>query len=261
MKRNLIKYISKAFSYLGYKLITNIELQKLLADQKHANELKFILSFQPKNLNEYFKIRSFSKSQLRQDLFVLNELNFKNHGYFVEFGGCDGLHHSNTYLLEKEFDWKGIIAEPAKIWHNELEFNRKVFIDKNCVWSETNHQLEFNEPEVASLSTIKGFGENDNHKDLRHTGKKYSVNTISLTDLLKKYNAPKIIDYLSIDTEGSELEILKNFNFDEYKFRIITVEHNYTEIRANIYDLLINKGYRRVKEKYSEFDDWYVLRS
>ncbi|GAA4324705.1 hypothetical protein GCM10023115_41610 [Pontixanthobacter gangjinensis] len=261
MKKNLRKIINKAFSLIGYNIIRKNELQKLFIDKKFANELKFLLSFQPKNLNKYFEVRELSKSQLRQDLFVLNELEYKNNGYFVEFGGCDGILHSNTYLLEKGFNWNGIIAEPAEIWHNEIESNRNVFIEKNCVWSSSNQEIEFYEPEIASLSTINGFGENDKHSELRKIGKKYSVKTISLNDLLKKYNSPRIIDYLSIDTEGSELEILKNFDFEEFKFRIITVEHNYTDIRDSIFELLTKNGYKRVKEDYSEFDDWYVLHS
>ena len=54
-------------------------------------------------------------SQLRQDLFVLNELDFKENGYFVEFGATDGIKLSNSYLLEKSFNWNGILAEPARI--------------------------------------------------------------------------------------------------------------------------------------------------
>jgi hypothetical protein len=57
--------------------------------------------------------------------------------------------------------------------------------------------------------------------------------------MLNKYNAPKIIDFLSIDTEGSEFKILKNFNFEAYKFRVICIEHNYiSKIRKKISMLL-----------------------
>ena len=45
--------------------------------------------------------------QLRQDLFVINELNFKKKGFFCEFGACDGIELSNSYLLEKKFNWQG----------------------------------------------------------------------------------------------------------------------------------------------------------
>ena len=77
-------------------------------------------------------------------------------------------------------------------------------------------------------------------------------------DLLEKYNAPKYIDYLSIDTEGSEYEILKNFDFEKYVFKIITIEHNYTSMRDKIFTLLTSKGYKRKYENLSQFDDWYV---
>ena len=200
-----------------------------------------------------------SKSQLRQDLFVLSELNFKKKGYFVEFGATNGFDISNSYLLETKFDWNGIVAEPAKKWHNELKKNRKVNIETNCVWSETGKELDFNEVSETELSTINKFSSGDEHEHIRKSGKKYKVNTISLNDLLHKYMAPKLIDYLSIDTEGSEYEILKNFDFKNYKFKVITCEHNYNENREKIYKLLSENGYKRKFTKISKFEDWYVL--
>ncbi|WP_199925172.1 FkbM family methyltransferase [Neorhizobium sp. SOG26] len=76
--------------------------------------------------------------------------------------------------------------------------------------------------------------------------------------MLRKYGAPRQIDYLSIDTEGSEFDILQAFDFGEYEFGIITCEHNYTPQREKIHDLLVANGYVRVWEKVSRFDDWYI---
>ena len=92
------------------------------------------------------------------------------------------------------------------------------------------------------LSTIDSFSSSDMHSQMRKQGRKYQVKTISLEDLLDKYDAPSVIDYLSIDTEGSEFEILSSFNFEKYKFKIITCEHNFTSNREKIYDLLTEKG-------------------
>jgi hypothetical protein len=76
--------------------------------------------------------------------------------------------------------------------------------------------------------------------------------------MLGKYNAPKTIEYLSIDTEGSEYEILSGFNFSKYDFRVITCEHNFSPQREKISSLLTEKGYLRLFERISDFDDWYV---
>ncbi len=84
------------------------------------------------------------------------------------------------------------------------------------------------------------------------------MKTISLSDLLDKYAAPRIVDYLSIDTEGSEYEILNGFNFEKYQFRVITCEHNFAPQRDSIFALLSRHGYQRKFEQWSEFDDWYV---
>lgn len=200
-----------------------------------------------------------SKAQLKQDMFVLDELDYKRDGYFVEFGATNGVDLSNTYLLEKELGWTGILAEPAVSWYIALPKNRSCHIDFGCVWSKSGERLEFNNVLAAELSTIATFSNGDEHAKARETGLKYDVTTISLIDLLKKYNAPKEIDYLSIDTEGSEYEILSAFDFDAYKFKIITCEHNYTPMREKLYDLLTSKGYTRKYTEYSRFDDWYVL--
>jgi hypothetical protein len=200
-----------------------------------------------------------SKAQLRQDLFVLSETNFKKNGFYVEFGATNGFDLSNTYILEKQFGWKGILAEPAKVWRASIEINRPgSFIETKCVWAESDLTLQFNETRQPELSTVNIFSQIDGHFNERKSGDYYDVLSISLNDLLKKYNAPRYIDYLSIDTEGSEFEILSTFNFNEYTFGVITCEHNFTSNREKINDLLVKNGYKRKYESVSGFDDWYV---
>ena len=199
-----------------------------------------------------------SKSQRRQDLFVLSELNFKRNGFFVEFGAADGVYLSNTHMLEKEFGWTGILAEPANVYHSALSKNRTAHVTYDCVWKETGATLKFKEPGLAHLSTIQAYSGADHHKKLRRHRKTYDVGTISLLDLLKRYDAPAQIDYLSIDTEGSEFDILSSFDFDAYSFRVITCEHNHTPMRDKIFALLSGHGYRRKYENLSGFDGWYV---
>jgi FkbM family methyltransferase len=189
-------------------------------------------------------------------------MNGKRDGFFVEFGATNGHDLSNTFTLEQHFSWKGLLAEPAKCWHAALKANRKAAIDSRCVWRQTGVKLEFKETEIGELSTLTNLVDRDFNKGGRVKGTTYSVETVSLNDLLKSHNAPQEIDYLSIDTEGSELEILQAFDFTDYDIKIMTVEHNFVEPnRQEVFKLLSGKGFVRLFEAQSKFDDWYVKRS
>ena len=216
-------------------------------------------NYQTKFLEYCAKKRQTSCSQLFQDLLVLYLLQEKTNGYFVEFGAADGMFLSNTYLLEKNFNWNGIVCEPAKSWENALRKNRSSIIDYRCVFHSSGLQLPFLDVKNNELSTLQSYSQLDLHASNRAEGDQYLVETISLEDLLDQHNAPRVIDYISIDTEGSEFDILRVFNFKKYHFRIITVEHNHTEMRTEIYNLLVNSGYSRIFKDLSGFDDWYLL--
>ena len=88
------------------------------------------------NLNKLISLIPQSKSQITQDLFVISESNFKKNGFFVEFGACDGIRFSNTYILEKVFGWEGILAEPGRNWSSQLAMNRESHIDFRCISSD-----------------------------------------------------------------------------------------------------------------------------
>jgi len=259
--RLFISLLQKAFGKIGIGITSYanlINLKENALDQGRQ-DLGFIRALSPVNYELVLSLLEKSKSQLRQDLFVLSELGYRREGYFVEFGATNGIDLSNSYLLETEFSWTGILAEPGRVWKKELQSNRpNSSIETLCVWKDSNSILTFNETEDPELSTIDIFSGKDSHKDSRQDAKSYQVHTISLNDLLIKHNAPKYIDYLSIDTEGSEYEILRAFAFEKYAFGVITVEHNFTPQRELIFALLTKNGYRRKYENISSFDDWYV---
>jgi FkbM family methyltransferase len=227
----------------------------------YKNDIDFVLEFGSlMQKDQLVDLISKSKAQLRQDIFALYSLDFHENGYFVEFGATDGVTLSNTWLLEKEFGYTGVLAEPS---HNQRKFirrSRNANIEEKCVWSVSGDILQFQE--CGDLSTISEFSNKDLHANDRSVaGTTYDVETISLTDMLDKYKAPSLIDYLSIDTEGSEYKILAAHDFSRYMFKVITCEHNYTPARHKIHELLISKGYTRKFENVSKFDDWYILKT
>ena len=198
-----------------------------------------------------------SNSQLGQELKVIKFYNNKENGFFIEIGASDGLTLSNTYLLETKYKWKGICVEPIPDNFEKLVKNRQNSICyKEAVYNETGLTLTF---DIANnYDLLSGISKHiDKHKSAVNANKTtIEVKTISLVDVLDKANAPLFIEYMSLDTEGSEFEILKDFDFEKYTFGLIDVEHNYVEPkRTEIKNLLLSKGY--IYKGENNWDDMY----
>jgi len=253
---------------MGYSIVKSDKLNRI----PHFGDLWHELTEDQKLL--VARYIPFCKSQYAQDLFVISELENKvTNKFFVEFGATDGVQWSNTWLLEKKLGWSGILSEPARTWHKNLSLNRSCAVDHRCVTDSTGKQVNFLEtgyptdrfkvstPELSSISKYANSGDWASKTRLENSIE-YQVETISLNDLLIFHNAPTNINYLSIDTEGSELAILRGFDFGKYSVDIVTVEHNNdAKTRKAIYDLLTSYGYVRKHEKISGADDWYILSS
>jgi FkbM family methyltransferase len=198
-----------------------------------------------------------SRSQLGQDLEVVRFYNNKQNGFFVEVGASDGLEISNTYLLESQYNWKGVCFEPIPSRFERLVKNR---VNSTCyneaAYSQSGLTLTFDISHVSDL--LSGIsGHIDAHKPKVDSSKtSIQVQTISLLDALDRANAPSFIEYISLDTEGSEFEILSTFDFEKYTFGLIDVEHNFIEPRrTDIRNLLLSKGY--VYKGENQWDDMY----
>jgi FkbM family methyltransferase len=261
---------SRAIAYIAHKLVRHLgidflrigTLERLLKSERYADRGRMLEAL-AQVLDEhdlfFFAQRvGRSRAQILQDLFVLHELNAKRNGFFVEFGATNGVDLSNTYLLETDYEWTGILAEPARAWHQALAQNRRCLVDHRCVWKSSQQRIAFKQSTAAELSSIEHLGRSDYRSAERSLGTTYDVETVSLNDLLDQHRAPTRIDYLSVDTEGSEFEILRAFDFKKYDVRTITVEHNHTPARERIYDLLTTQGFVRKYETCTQFDDWYV---
>lgn len=203
-----------------------------------------------------------SYSQFYQDVIALTI--FGNNKFFVDIGFCDGQSGSNTCLLE-EHGWRGIGADP---FPTNYDFREKTQIVKCVIFSSTQ-DIYFKE--AGAVGGIENcLDAYKNHPHVTQAAKSLH-SAISLEKLLDNYNAPKYIEYLSIDTEGSEYEILKTFPFDKYLFGMITTEHNsftndhpsqenisseMSYKRKLIYNLLSNVGYVLIKNHHIE--DFYI---
>ena len=253
-----MKLIIKILQILNLKLVFFDKYLQAIRDEntriKQGREIYIRAQLSKFDL-DYNSLSALSNSELEQDLFVISVVG-KLPGFFVDIGAADGLSLSNTKLLE-DLGWKGILVEPSKHWHPILK-NRLGYIS-HCAISQDDSGKNFLETTDPYKSTLYENLGRDKHE--RRAKSMYGVPTITLLNLLEKYNAPNVIDYLSIDTEGNDFEVIQNFDFNLYKFKVITIEHNFTDSREKIYNLLTANGYSRVLEYFSRHDDFYVLES
>lgn len=184
-------------------------------------------------------------SQVGQDRLAytkfFEQLGDNYRGTFVEIGAHDGVNHSNTLFFERELGWKGVCIEPRTSAFKLLTQNRKCDCLQACITAK-NEKRTFLEVEgfAAELSGLVDTYE-PGHRDridleISQNGGQYrtiEVDCINFNTLCQRYNL-KTIDFMSIDTEGCELEILRNIDFSKIKIKVIVIENNYRnpEIKA-----------------------------
>jgi len=181
------------------------------------------------------------ESQDGQDKFVLEHLGQMRGGYFVDIGAHDGQNLSNTYVLEEQFGWTGLLIDADPKIIDMLRQTRKSTVVHETLWS-TSCEMEFKSIEGGTLS---GLAATLTHsKALKRDSKSYFVTTKTLDKVLDQYGCPAHINYMSIDIEGAEYEVLSTYSFSR-TFDVISVEH--LRHKDKIVEILDKNGYQEAK--------------
>lgn len=195
-------------------------------------------------------------SQYNQDKF-LNDNYFKNSlgGVFVDIGAHDGECFSNTLFFEKELNWTGICIEPNPDVFKILSNNRSCVCLNTAVYNKTGKIL-FSK-NTGRTELLSGIVEKYDHKHIERINYENEVygGSIELIDIacdtieniLTEFSV-YVIDYLSIDTEGSEWDIISTIDFDKFKINILDIEINYSESDESrkIVKYLLNNNFNLV---------------
>jgi FkbM family methyltransferase len=194
-------------------------------------------------------------SQFGQDEFVDQYLEGLRGGTFVEVGASDGVRLSNSLLFEKERGWSGLLVEPIEAQVEKIRQVRACAVEQCCV-SQHPGPTKFTLVEGAAieLSSAGGF-EDERHRqrvleEVRVFGgsvRELLVPTRTLQFLCDKYSIDHI-DYLSIDTEGTEEDVLRSLDFERVHVSIVGVEINYPDRYERIRKLLKHAGLKAVAE-------------
>ena len=183
-------------------------------------------------LTKIFRFRYFSLNDLDEKLEKYLDID---NGFFVELGANDGVNQSNTLFFERFRGWKGVLIEPFQPNYMELIRNRSstnFFKNAACVGPMyTNPTVELVYSNLMT-STLGVNSDIQDPVDHANQGAKFwggdtfvfEAIACTLNSILIDANSPTLIDLLSLDVEGIELEILKGVDNERFRFRYICVE-------------------------------------
>ena len=206
------------------------------------------------------ELSNHSRSQVGQDLFAAYILEKKfdlnsaeSKGTFIEFGAFDGVMHSNSFLFE-QLGWNGILIEPDPLNAKVCEKNRTSQVIQACVMGNNFSDDTVKFRAVSSdgeLSSVVGYGKSETSG---MESQEYEVPVVNLDELLNSLGA---VDLLSIDTEGTELDLLQNTLFS-VRPKVLIVEHNNdNKIKKAIRSLMAEKNYACFERVGDFFDDYF----
>jgi FkbM family methyltransferase len=186
---------------------------------------------------------------LYNDLFY-KDIIFENKktGYFVEVGALDGMMMSQSFLFEKLLNWKGIVVEPNPVWKDSLHLHRTCNIS-NAAISNENGKATFESREIPAYSGLKSSVNESRTSDIIG---EFDVETLTLSSLFDKFNAPETIDWVSIDTEGAELDILTQYFLENSKYKINLLNFEAFDF-VSTNKLMDSQPYLKIKNPYLDF--------
>jgi FkbM family methyltransferase len=197
-------------------------------------------------------------SQFGEDKILSNYFNDNYIGVCVEVGAYDGISGSNTYHFENK-GWETLCIEPTPESFNKCASIRKKCINC-CVSNYDSENIEY------SVVTLNGYNTSaisslniderliESHKHMINNIEKINVNVKTLNNIFKETNFPKKIDFISIDTENTELDVLKGLDFYEYDIKFLIIENNFDE--PQVEDYLKTQNFKKLFR--NAVNDFYV---
>lgn len=200
------------------------------------------------------------KSQAGQDTYC-NEIFFRNKkkGVFIDIGAHDGISFSNSWYFEKKLKWTGICIECNPVIFEKLKENRRCTCIYGCI-SDVEGAVKFRQVENnRGFEMLSGIESKFDPKDIKRLDNRNAAFTIidvpsyKLNNILEEHRL-FYIDFLSLDVEGAEFDILKTIDFDRFHIRVMTIENNYKKPDIRLF--LESHGFRYITRVH--VDDIYL---
>lgn len=196
--------------------------------------------------------------QWETDKYIEQYFPSVTNGICVEVGAANGIKGSNTLYFE-QLGWNALCIEPnPKQMESLLKHRKSVF---QCAVSNEPGKLNltvFDVGEKNIMSSLTSLKPDDRlveaHSHIINDSYDVKVDVRTLTEVLNICSFPTKINFISIDTEGTELDVLKGFNFDKYDVSLFVVENNYED--KDIEEFMNDNGY--VRDIRYKINDFYI---
>ena len=211
-----------------------------------------------KVLKKYFHLNPVY-SQEGEDTILERIFDGKNNGFFVDVGAHHPKRFSNTYLLYLK-GWRGINIEPMPGIKKKFDRIRPKDINLALGISEKARELTyhiFNETALNTFSEKEATIKDGSNNGKYHLLKKLKIATLPLAEVLKKYlPAKQEIDFMTIDVEGLDLEVIKSNDWNKYRPKIVLTEdlnrYYFEDMeKSEIYQLMKENGYKLLTKTYN----------
>ena len=182
--------------------------------------------------------------------------NIKN-GFYVDAGCYHPLHLSNTYLLYKR-SWNGINIDISEFSIKLFNYLRPNDVNINSAVSNTEKEISFYyQKKLSQLSTIKKEISNER---MQGNIKEKKIKSFKLNSILNQSKFKnRQIDFLNIDVEGADFEVLKSLDFTIYEPKIICIEIMEKNIfESEIYNFLKDLNYKKIWSSKSSFNHIFL---
>jgi len=186
-----------------------------------------------------------------EDKFVIEYFGGKKNGFLLDISAADGVTGSNTFKLINEYEWSGILVEPCISHHEQLErlFGdfQEIKICKEAIHS-TLKKTTFYEVERKEVG-LSHTGESKHPLLKNNAFKTYEVDCLNVMEMFEKYNAPKHIDFISVDCEACENHLLPFIDYKKYNIELFCIENGESFYR----DVMLSNGYEIIHQNKYKF--------
>ena len=238
-----------------FDLITN-EIKILKKQSKDFDaKIQYILNYDETVEFYTFILKNHNKSfsQNYEDLIAMylldkNKFQYPIENFFVEIGAFDGITYSTTKYFEDCLNFNGIAIEASPGNYEKLKKNRKCIVLNYAVDCVSGESKKLKEDGVYSK-----FVESEDESNFT------KVMTKSVREIFEEFNCPLNIDFVSIDTEGNEYEILKGIDLEKYNIKILCIETNFDNNKSQLIKTHLSKyGYQKVLNNKFDFNSWFI---